>query len=278
MCEENAIRGSGMLEQLPLSDELVSDPFILSIRQSEKLCKVRYFKRYCLCAGVAGFPVIKSGCMNRECPECATQIGKRRAGRVRERFKEGFKLKQAFRTVIYTVLTVPPSLRHRYVDKKVWRATIKKFWEYLQTHHGAWFGIECSHPHGENPRNFHPHANFLWIQYDGFKPFIPVEQLRAAWRRILDTEEEVNLYTQYFEKKEVLAHRTRYITRTFPGCATWIGSMRWYGKFPRGVVHEDHSHCPKCRERYLYVRSDWWEWKEYFYSAWALAIEKEGSA
>lgn len=163
--------------ELQLRDEL--SRIILNIRQSASSCSPRFWQFACKC----GFRVIKSGCMRYDCEECAPQVKIRRAIRARERLDHD----RQGGAILYTVLTVPPEFRSRYVDRKSWRKELRTFWRILRDEFAGEFALECSHPYGSpdeddySPDFFHPHANFLWRQRRGADPFLDVGTLIVLW-------------------------------------------------------------------------------------------------
>jgi len=156
------------------------------------------------------------------------------------------------RAVLYTVLTVPPAQRDRFRERKPWRRTLRRFWAILKRDFGALFGAECSHPAGdEDPDAFHPHANFLWVQRQGFRPYIDVDALRRAWAKILGVE-VVDVHHQYLPDVSRIIHRCRYVTRTWPGWGSWLGSMRWYGCYPKDPARS-RAVCLDCGMPFLFL-------------------------
>src|SRR5258708_6801008 len=81
-------------------------------------CISKYFKITCKC----GTRVVRKGCRNRACPDCAKDVGKRRARRALKRLQDGRKAANGrLKPVIYTVITIPEHLRARYADPKEFR-------------------------------------------------------------------------------------------------------------------------------------------------------------
>jgi len=220
-------------------------PVILNLRQTATSCEPKYLVIECSC----GPTLVKSGCMRKDCEECADAVGLRRSGRVYDRLQKGAE----GRSVLYTVLTVPPDLRGRFVSTDKWRKALRKIWKTMKASFGALYGVENSHPTGENLEVFAPHANFLWVQRPGFRPYIDVDELRAAWASIIGAEGPVDVHHQYVPSGDVkkVAHRCRYSTRSFPGWGWWIPSMRWYGTYPRKMKKEPPV-CHRCGERFRY--------------------------
>jgi hypothetical protein len=216
----------------------------LKLRQSTRTCEPKWYVYACGCSK----KLVKSGCMHRDCLTCEDQVGARRASRCRWRLDAG----REGRPVLYTVLTVPPELRARYADPAVWRSACRRAWKVLRKQFGAEYGLEASHPAGEDLEVFHPHANFLWVQRPGFRPFLDVAALRRAWARILGYDGEVVVYHRYADAPGKIAHWARYVTRTFPGWSWWTPSVRWYGAFPRELPDREVV-CPGCGQPFRFV-------------------------
>ena len=235
---EGESRGASDRERVTL------EGFILNIRQSErKPCSPRYYAIACSHA----FHYLKSGCMNRECPECCDAVSSRRASRARKRLEAG----RRGRAVCYTVLTVPPELREAFLDRKTWRAALKAMFGVLRSKFGAEFAVECSHPWGDkDPSRFHPHANFLWVSKAG--AFLSVEHLQKEWANVLGSRRLPVVWHQYSYEVGKIAHLARYVTRDFPGFSEWCGSMRWYGDYP--ARPDIKLRCPVCGSSYVYLR------------------------
>lgn len=236
--------------------------------------------------------------MRYDCPECSSQVKVRRTVRAKERLDKD----RHGKAILYTVLTVPPEFRSRFVDRKIWRSEIRKIWRDIRTHFAGEFSLECSHPYGSpeegdySPDVFHPHVNFLWRQRPGASPFldvgtlivlwtaqlngIPKKHALDVWREIRDREEDLTrslelvrcaldvrtmsvVWHHYFKDPVELSKRIAYVCRTFPGFSSWTGSMRWLGHFPRNLEVRIWC-CPKCKEPYLFAgRSDEDEYREF---------------
>ena len=233
------------------------DPFILTIRQTDATpCGGRFFslkrrERFPRIVCGCGSKVVRSGCMQKDCPDCAGQVGRRRAMRVKDRLDKG----RQGRPVLYTVLTVPPRLRGRYTDRKRWRTDVKAFVKELRRF-GMFYAIEVTHPIGSrHPEKFHPHANILWVQKPEYRPFLDLDLMRRLWYKILDCEKEgvltVDIDHQYLKKGGQIYHRCKYVTRVFPGFGEWLGSMRWFGKYPGIEVFV--ATCKECGQAYVFL-------------------------
>ena len=149
----------------------------------------------------------------------------------------------------YTDFTIPPELRQTYADPKIWKALRGAVWKLLHTKYGAIFGVEASHPVGDdNPTVFHPHLNFLWVIRDGFRSYIDVATLQDQFREILNYPGAVNLYHSYGTDEAQLMHLCKYITRIFPEFADWTGALRWFGKYPH-LKKIDICVCPECLKK-----------------------------
>jgi len=241
---------------------------ILNIRQSTHGCTPQYFQVVCGC----GFRALVRGCMKYDCPQCGNHIGRRRAKRAKERLDKG----RGNRQILYTVFTIPPELRLKFKDKKEWRKACRLAWSILRDGFAGEFGVESTHPHGDplDPDNtlaaegdggiFHPHMNFLWVRAEGKRGyFTPVELrwLKKLWIEGLAKltgarPPVVNVWHHYYKTKVELSERIRYVMRTFPGFSEWVGSIRWYGKYPRSKK-EDKSDgtCPHCHQTPLWICS-----------------------
>lgn len=254
--EHRSAPGGAALAPVILTREQTSNIRGQKPPDSAVSCRGSYISVACGC----GFKVVFSGCMSVRCPNCQEKVGRRRARRVRDRMERG-RPNAAGRkkAVIYTICTVPPELRERFLDRTVWRAAVKKFWRVLSRSFGGEYAVECSHPIGdENPQDFHPHLNLLWVQRNGYKPYLDVAELRRQWGLILETYSIVDVWTSYYTTKtpaRAWNHRYKYVTRTFPEYSEWVGAMRWYGKYPRKKKDETPEivTCPGCGEPYLFL-------------------------
>lgn len=192
--------------------------------------------------------------MRSDCDTCAVQVGRRRARSIVDRFDAapgpgGY--------VLETVLTVPPESRDRMADRKVWRKAVRKMWAVLHREFGGAYGVECTHPTGDEGVNgeteFHPHANFLWIQRPGFRAVLDLEKLKARWRAILGCPRDPVVYHRFTHKAGSIAHLARYVARAWPGWKHWLGSVRWYGAYPRRV-EKPEVRCLTCDQKLEFVR------------------------
>jgi len=231
---------------------------ILTGRQSVKGCTPQSELVRCGCR----WRKVQSCCMDRDCTECAAEVGRRRAKRVLERLRRG--LPEASHPVAYTVLTVPPAERRRFVEPAAWRALARKAWRVLRRDFGALFGVEATHPVGDagekmhveageaSPDVFHPHLNFLWVRATYWGQ-IDLDLLRRRWAAILGVgDAPVSVYHGFRHDGGKLQHTVRYATRTFPGWGFWLPSMRWYGKFPKSAPAEPKC-CDACGELFRVV-------------------------
>jgi len=211
--------------------------------------------------------------MSLDCENCRDAVGKRRAWSVIKRILQ-YKLYQRYKytefNVIYTVFTVPPDARESFFfDKSAWQKVRKKAWRILKDNFGAKYGVEVTHPAGDvNTQTFHPHLNFIWIQRDGYRPFIDVDLLRKKWSEVLSLE-KTDVHSQYTNHIARVVHWCKYITRTFPGTHEWTGPLRWYGKYPK-TPSPGEVCCSDCGQRFKVIG---WidarlvkEWEETGYS------------
>jgi len=227
-------------------------------------CDPKYIVLQCKC----GRRIVPSACMSLDCEFCHDQVGKRRSESVYRRLLQGSlyqRRKYHNITVIYTVFTVPLSLREECLDKSSWQHLRKQAWLLLKNTFGGLYGVEVSHPSGEkDPTKFHPHLNFLWIQRTGFRPYIDVDLLRRTWADVLKVDTS-DVYSQYSSDIAKIIHWSNYVTRTFPGNHKWTGPVRWYGKYPR-MKHLTECRCSDCGCKFTMIgwvdaRSvdDWYE-------------------
>ncbi|MBA7650330.1 hypothetical protein ES703_58133 [subsurface metagenome] len=217
-----------------------------------KECSPKYMVLQCSC----GRRIVPSTCMGLDCEICHPYVGQRRANSVLRRLLGStlYQKRQHWsRAVIYTVFTVPPAIRERfYFEKAAWQKVRKKAWRILKTHFGGRFGVEATHPSGDsNTGRFHPHLNFLWIQRDGYRPFLDIKLLRYEWARVLKTL-SVDVYSQYSNDVVQIIHWVKYVARTFPGSHKWTGPLRWYGNYPKMVKPHDVG-CCDCKQRFTLI-------------------------
>lgn len=216
-------------------------------------CSRRYFVMRCQCS----VDVVMTGCMRVQCQNCKDQVSRRRAAAAFDRLEAG----RGGRPVIYTVFTVPPALRDRYRrSPREWDSLRKQVWRFLQLL-GARFALEATHPVGdENPNEFHPHFNFLWVS--NRQAFLDVSLLQAMWAKLLDIPLAV-AHTQYSHKVGKIRHWCRYVVRTFPGSPFQPARVRWFGKRPR--VQKQKRLCGFCESPFRLDRQisevDYVEWK-----------------
>lgn len=228
-----------------LNDTANLDP-IHKIFSDKKRCELKYLVVECNC----GRSVVPSGCMSLACERCAQAVGARRAKSIYNRLMS----KNPHKAVIYTVFTIPIERRQLLTDKKKWGRLRKKAWHILQEF-GASFSVEASHPISEeNPNQFHPHFNFLWVQRDGFNPFLDVEKLRLMWAKVLKIS-KINVNTRYSRNERQIKHMCNYVARTFPGLHEWTGSIKWYGKYPKRKGGPEKCLCGECLEEFRAVGS-----------------------
>lgn len=235
---------------------ILTDTANLDVRQTEfyrepHACTPKYIVLQCNC----GRHIVPSVCMSLVCPNCKNAVNKRRSGSLFRRLVNQPTTKSyrsRLKSVIYTVFTVPESERHKYLDPKVWQKVRKKTWKLLKSKFGGLYGVEVSHPVGDKDANkFHPHLNFLWIQRDGFRPFLDVEKLRESWGEILDVA-VADVYSRYSNHLRKIKHWCNYVSRVFVGLHKWAGSVRWYGKYPRMKSKTDCP-CAQCSGKFKMI-------------------------
>jgi len=140
----------------------------------------------------------------------------------------------------------------------------KKAWQILKKEFGALYGIEASHPVGDDSIEFHPHLNFLWIQRDGFTPYVNVNDMRDAWASALSVT-VADVHTEYTGHPAKIMHWCKYALRTFPGFMHWVGPVRWYGKYPV-IKRQDRLVCAECGQEFKAIgwitQADYDEWNK----------------
>lgn len=232
---------------------------------STKSCTPKYIVYACGC----GRRIVPSSCMSLNCPTCKPWVERRRTLSVFSRLTFNTtpiqRHRQAFKTVIYSVFTVPISHREWYYDRKEWQKVRVKVWKILKAKFGAKYGLEATHPVSEeNPTLFHPHLNFLWVQKNGWSPFIDVTMLRTEWAGILGVN-VADVHTEYSGNNAMVLHWCKYVLRTFPGMHQWTGPMRWYGNYPKNES-QPQAICSQCGMPYTIVgyisKKDYDDWNE----------------
>lgn len=263
--------GSG-LSPVILTDTVNLDPLESLPFQKSLACDPKYIVLQCQC----GRQIVPSTCMSRDCVPCAPHISRKRSESVFRRLMQPTpksRVQKQYRTVIYTIFTIPIELREKYLDKKQWSLLRGRVWKMLKKKFGGLYGVEVSHPHGDKkPTLFHPHFNFLWVQRDGYRPFIPTENLRDSFAQLVGTE-TVNVRTQYSKWVRQIKHWCNYVCRTFPGNHVWTGPMRWYGSYPRETKRQN-AKCPECG---CYLKRIGWipKWlvDQYYEKDWITGID-----
>jgi len=215
-------------------------------RGDVKDCRPSFRVMECACGRVL---VPFGSCMAGDCTTCADAVGSRRAAKASARLEA----RRDGRPVLQTVLTVPLDLRHTVADPKAWMAAVRAFITYLKREHGFDGGLEATHPTGDDPEVWHPHANILWVQCPGVSPYLDVDALRDAWAKVLGAKGPVVLHHTYVQTVSKIRHRIRYVTRSFPGWRWWTPNLRWFGSMRRKlqdeeVEDEDHL-CLKCGQK-----------------------------
>lgn len=196
----------------------------------------------------------EAGCHKLSCRTCEVDLRARRAASIRDRF-EGPGGRQG-RAVIYTILTVPPHRREAAADYETWRKWMRSIIRFMKREFGLAFAVMRTDPCGDSDRTlWHPHANILWVQRDGFRPFIDRLKLRDAWARVVGAD-VVNVWTQYSARDRQLGHWYWYMGRTFPEWAAAEATRkhlppRWYGAFPKKAPPPDC--CPDCGQGWVFL-------------------------
>lgn len=212
------------------------------VRGERLSCEPKWAVYRCACKAR---PVPEGACMNADCDTCAEYTGARRARNAWEKFDHG----RAGRPVCYTVLTVPPWLREEAARLSTWKLWRKKLVAYLKKRWGLDYGVEWSQPTGDNKDFFHPHINLLWVVKNGFRTFIDVGELRAAWGKIIGSKAKVVIHHQYVPGRQLqkILHRFRYVFRAFTGWAFWMGNVKWYGNWPKPKKEDKRDRsCGRC--------------------------------
>lgn len=227
--------------------------------------------RRCGCGSV---PIYVDGCGRRTCAICGYSKSKASAKRVIDRL-----LYSGDRVFQFLVLTVPEDLREVLATEdghKTWATWLRRFVRWLKRDLGVSYGYIRSHPCGNDPVIFHPHANLIFVQKPGLKGFrrgrLPVTIIREKWAGIIGWPGTVNVHAQYVDVwsragKARLGHHVRYIERHFPGWA-WGGQRaRWYcwtRKYGRETItslppkptEEEKGFCPVCGRLFTYGRPE----------------------
>jgi len=211
-------------------------------------CSPQYLVLECGC----GRHAVASACYKKNCISCRPYTGMKKARAVMKKFsalswthgKETY-----YPNIIYTVFTIPIELREQCIDPKFVRKLRAKAWQILRTVFHADFAVEATHPISEkNPETFHPHLNFLWKPIRGRSPYIDFSVLRTLWANALNFAGTVNLYSQFSNKPAKIWKWCKYVTRLFPEFSSWLGSIKWYGNYPKASKEKDCL-CPICRQK-----------------------------
>ena len=191
--------------------------------------------------------LVPSTCMCKDCIPCAPWVQKRTAESIFRRFSQKQninKLGGNQRVVCYTVFTIPPHMRERFLDSNEIKKVRKLAWEILKTKFGALFGVEATHPIGSKTTMFHPHLNFVWTQRKGYRSYIDTTLLQKEWANILDVR-IADVWHQYSDSNSQIYKWCEYVGRPFPGYTYWKGSIRWYGHYPKAQRKQDYI-CAEC--------------------------------
>lgn len=206
-------------------------------------CKPEWKVFFCGCSA----RVAEVGCNRLDCRNCADFLRRRRATAIGERMEAGRNGKP----VIYTVFTIPPDLREKAANKATWGRWMRALRKVLKKKFGLLYGCERVDPCGdEKPDVWHPHLNLLWVQRDGWRPFIDVDALREEWARIIGTEEP-NLWTQFSTEPAKLGHWYSYMGRTWSDWRKAVPNhltVRWIGKYPARPPQEEPV-CDECGQK-----------------------------
>jgi len=212
-------------------------------KQPTRQCTPKYVVNECEC----GRHIVPSVCMCKDCTTCAPWIKNRTAEAIFRRFLQRDQIRKLGgndKQVCYTVFTIPPHLRDKFLDPKAIQKVRKSIWVILKTKFGALFGVEATHPIGSESTMFHPHLNFVWSLRKGFRPYIDTHLLQVAWANILDVR-VVDVWHQYSDNSNQIFKWCEYVGRPFPGYTWWQKAIRWYGKYPKVNVNSEWI-CPDC--------------------------------
>lgn len=227
-----------------------------------------------------GVNVVRDHCDRLECahPYCERVNRDRRGRDIFNRLDAA----RAGRRVIYTVCTVPPSLRSRAAEPGRWQKWLARLVNYMRKNLRLQYAMDRSDPAGEDLITWHPHTNLLWIQNNPipvqFKPLgeNELEGLKHAWRAILYTQEykeirravnagemglqeslvalleleaaPLNVYVDSAHEEAQLRHLSDYAGRPWPRWAKtqkYLLRVKWFGKPPK-IEKEPAGPCPKC--------------------------------
>jgi hypothetical protein len=206
-----------------------------------------------------GVEKVRQHCDKRGCSEdyCREKIRERRARKIKRRLDAG---RTDGRPVVYLVFTVPPSLRSQMVDKKRWKKAIDRMSRYLRNELGFQYLVERTDPCGEDGETWHPHLNFLGVRKQGFRGFLPPEQLaslKSKWAAICfgsvaaASGKPISVYYAYSSEEARISHWCRYLGRSW---SRWEAEfpyhlrVKWLGNAPKTPPKELPRPCEKCGE------------------------------
>ena len=193
-------------------------------------CGGQWWMRLCKCKP---YSVYVGGCGRRSCPICGQHKSRSSTARVLARLLVGGSRFQ------FIVLTVPLEIRARFAAEggsDEWRAALRAFVTWAKKNLGLKFGYVRTHPCGDRSDIFHPHANLIFVQRDGFRGKLPVDAIQAEWARILGYAGKVVIHVQFVNASKhlgKLVHHVRYIERAFPDWE-WPASRLWC------LLHKSH--------------------------------------
>jgi len=212
-------------------------------------------------------------CGREWCSHCGQKNGVSHDRRKGRWYPKGVQIA----SMVYTVITLPPAIRHRYRTKLALSALGAAFRGMLQEHgykRGLrgwdWFGEEKNAPEGESPR-WHPHFNALvegaYLDKDKRK------SIKRSVARILGIRlVEVNVHYQYSSEVGRKLHWLNYVTRptfldwrwdsemavelkgfrTYQTWGKWEDEPAWEVPTdsveapPRAVFALERGFCPEC--------------------------------
>lgn len=198
----------------------------------------------------------KDGCENNDCIECQETNDHRRAEQVFRRLKFTGKGAQEWS------FTMPVEVRPRFSNKESLDQARRFIWNLLRELDG-WtrktrkeykgYAVEGTHPIGDKDKmKYHPHFNFLIVPHGRILRISKkkLKLVKEKWAEYLSAE-VVDVYLKLVMPKdtEKLYHRSKYVSRVFPGFMSLLGlRIRWYGHYPTEAELPDTKTClcPEC--------------------------------
>jgi len=158
------------------------------------------------------------------------------------------------RPLLYTIFTVPPVKREQFLhNPKLFRSVISALWINILVSFRGEYALAITHPVGDDASIFYPHLNLLWVQHKGSNPVLDLDELRAIWAGCLDYDGPIDVFHEFSREKGRIWHYCAYNLRVFPGWATWIPRIQWFGSFPKCHDVDAEHRCPVCRQTYIFL-------------------------